>query len=60
MGGGGGNISPPHLCVQCLMAAGKVMGACWESCDGGRNETGHTVTLMTFSQTNKNYIRLVI
>lgn len=26
---------PPHLCVQCLMAAGKELGVCWEPCDGG-------------------------
>lgn len=31
---------PPHVCVQCLMAAEKELDVCWEPCDAVRSEMG--------------------
>lgn len=45
-----GEFLPIIFCAQRLLAAGKVMGVCWESCDGGRSEMGLPVILMTLTK----------
>lgn len=45
-----GEFRPIIFCAQRLLAAGKVMGVCWESCNGGRSEMGLPVILMTLTK----------
>lgn len=51
---------PPRLCARCLMAVGKELGVCWESCDGGRSETGlPDANKITLSLTDINYKNII-